>query len=334
MKLSPILAICLLGLSTFTILPLASAGATASPNFVEKYGYGSTNSLNNVMLGTALAFTPTSSGTVLVTITGTLPNSGLGNPPIVGVIGYYGTGTAPSLGDSVPAGAVNYGYDTGGIQTPKSILGQTSGQGYLTFSSSAVVSGLTIGTTYWFDVAFNVDNGASALLEVDILVIELNPPVSSGTCPVNKYLSGFNSTGGLVCVALPVSAGTCPAGQLVAGFDSTGKFICKNPPSAGTTSPTGPSGNATTIAQVSNATIRAQIAAYVSGVCNISPNAALCASSSVNVPGGQIPTPLFLFALLLVAAMLAGIAVVSKRRSIKTTSEKIADEFRGGPSRH
>jgi hypothetical protein len=91
-----------------------------------------------VGLGSTLSLTPTQSGVILLILSGNYANSS--NSQIASVQFRYGTGTPPANG------AANIGTLVGTSSRIQSVTATTS------FTSVVIVSGLTVGTSYWFDV--------------------------------------------------------------------------------------------------------------------------------------------------------------------------------------
>jgi hypothetical protein len=107
-----------------------------------------TSSASPVMMGLAGAITPNFSGAVEFTVTGVALQSG--SPGTIGIQIYYGTGTAPTNGASQTGTAI-------GTQLQPNLVSQaTEGSG---FSLNYIVSGLTSGTPYWFDLGLSNSAG-------------------------------------------------------------------------------------------------------------------------------------------------------------------------------
>jgi hypothetical protein len=93
-------------------------------------------------LGNTMTITPTTSGTVEFTVTGTAQPSSASIPPVGWIRLAYGTGTAPGKGASV----------TGTVFDAPLESYQTSVANWVPFSQTSTVNGLAIGTSYWFDI--------------------------------------------------------------------------------------------------------------------------------------------------------------------------------------
>lgn len=105
---------------------------------------GATSSTSYVCAGLAQSFTPNALGHASLFASGSVRNdnnSGGGQIQLI-----YGTGTAPTNGASPPAGSHQVGSP---------VLAQNDGsKPTYPWHCHAVVTGLTAGTTYWLDVAF------------------------------------------------------------------------------------------------------------------------------------------------------------------------------------
>ena len=121
-----------------------------------------TNSTTGVMMGLAVTYIPTRSGIVMVQVEGQMQTDTANDGAQASL--YYGTAPAPSNGaaltgtqkgkpaivDSFPASAKRWQF---GITT--------------------VISGLTVGTTYWFDLALMaITGGYASLTGLEFVVTE------------------------------------------------------------------------------------------------------------------------------------------------------------------
>lgn len=109
------------------------------------------------MQGLAGSITPTKSGNVLITVCGTIiTSSGTIDLGVKYQIS-YGTGTAPSNGASLT------GTQVGIVQEYTIPVAITAADLHTPFSISVVVPGLTVGSTYWIDLAAEAVTSASAV---------------------------------------------------------------------------------------------------------------------------------------------------------------------------
>jgi hypothetical protein len=109
------------------------------------------------MLGLAGSVTPQASGKCFVVIAGVALNTTSGGGP-VNISGYYGTGTAPAAGAGTSGTQFSISQHIV-TSTPASQVG---------FTVMGIVSGLTLGTTYWFDLAISVTSGTAAAFVKDL----------------------------------------------------------------------------------------------------------------------------------------------------------------------
>lgn len=123
-----------------------------------------TTSLTGVMMGmgSTVSVSPSKSGILVINVSGDADNQTNGN-------GYqmqlrYGTGTAPTNGSSLT------GTTTGSL-----IVGLSSNSSNrYPFSLNSIVSGLSIGTTYWFDISLaSVGGGTSRVRNISFSIHEL-----------------------------------------------------------------------------------------------------------------------------------------------------------------
>jgi hypothetical protein len=111
------------------------------------------------MLGIGLAATPRKSGNLLATFSGFFHNAGTASAvsDTIAVIIAYGTGTAPV------AGAAQAGTRIGGFCVYTVTGAMASGLLFAPCSMTGLVTGLTPGTTYWFDVQETNLQGGNSL---------------------------------------------------------------------------------------------------------------------------------------------------------------------------
>ena len=144
---------------------LLSAGATQSFNSTQKTqifnnmgphntsqqteasGDQATTSASAVMCGCKFTFTPVRTGTLLIMMPFNSSISTLGHINVT--LGYYGTGTPPNAG----AAATGTQFGNAGV---------TTSTGFANGAIFGVLSGLTIGTAYWFDLGFYTQSGGAA----------------------------------------------------------------------------------------------------------------------------------------------------------------------------
>lgn len=119
-----------------------------------------TTSTTAVMMGLAGTITPAVSGKVLLTLRGDITNSAAGTSDI---FIQFGTGSAPSNA------AAQTGTQSGSAQ----VYVTTAGNQRVPFSTTTLLSGLTLGTAYWLDLALLTGGGNTVTIKnVNIIVAE------------------------------------------------------------------------------------------------------------------------------------------------------------------
>ena len=142
--------------------------AAPSPNTLGYTGSvtkGQTNTAAE-MMGFGWSFTPKTSGNVVVNIALTVYGTVGGGT--IDLLAVYGIGTPPALGAIVPSGLVQVG--------PTLAVTPTTNGSFYPYFVTAVATGLTVGTTYWFDLegwvssgggAFEIFNGMATIVEIE-----------------------------------------------------------------------------------------------------------------------------------------------------------------------
>jgi hypothetical protein len=123
---------------------------------------GTTSSTTGVMMGLAGSITPGYSGTIMIIISGDIDNNSNNSGASVQI--RYGTGTAPTNGavlTGTTAGSlIKFNENNSSIRAP--------------FHCNAIVSGLTVGTTYWIDLSLaSITSGTARIRDISISVVEL-----------------------------------------------------------------------------------------------------------------------------------------------------------------
>ncbi len=141
-------------------IALSNGEATAQSSPADPAGSTSTT---GVMMGLAGSITPATTGRILFMITGDVGNTG--NAITVTIQLYQGTGSAPANGAAITGSAV------GGAQ--KFITAAAAQK--VPFGVCALVTGLTLGTAYWFDVSLASSSGAqtSTIKDVSVTAFEI-----------------------------------------------------------------------------------------------------------------------------------------------------------------
>jgi hypothetical protein len=146
--------------SVFPTNPNLGAGGAATVGTTSLNGGNSwtpTSTATFLMLGAGgtLAMTPKRTGTVEITLQGIFVSGGAASHG--NVKGNYGTGSAPAQNAAVAGTTI--GGNNVQLAGP-SVSGITGVN--MPFTLVLVVSGLTVGTAYWFDLAAAISNAADA----------------------------------------------------------------------------------------------------------------------------------------------------------------------------
>ena len=119
----------------------------------------STTSTTLVMAGYGQTFTPKKTGRVLIILSLNANNNTAGDG--VQAVLSYGTGTPPA------AGAAATGTQTSIASDHTSSTANAAG----TMVLAAVLTGLSVGTTYWLDVAYSAITGGTATIQIAYAVV-------------------------------------------------------------------------------------------------------------------------------------------------------------------
>lgn len=139
--------------------PTVVKGATEQ---IQPSNQTGTASATAVMMGLAGTITPVVTGRICITVSGDVFNPNIGDGATVQLS--YGTGAAPANGAALAGTqvgtAVKYVAATVAAKVP--------------FSVTAVVTGLTLSTAYWIDLAVAATTGGTASVnEVSISAFEV-----------------------------------------------------------------------------------------------------------------------------------------------------------------
>jgi hypothetical protein len=144
------------GLRTNTFAPVTQYAKSAA------FNPSGTTSAAYVMMGMALTLTPIAAAGGWITADGQITNSS--NNSETDCVICFGAGVAPAWGDA----------QTGTILTQPARYKATAAGDFTPFSLTGVVSGLTAGTPYWFDIAVKtVSGGTAQIMDVDFSVLGL-----------------------------------------------------------------------------------------------------------------------------------------------------------------
>jgi len=127
---------------------------------------GTTNTSGLMMgIGVANSLTPLYTGRVLAIISGNLTNSTAAAGDGAKVQIRYGTGAAPANGAALTGTAVGY--------IVSSVLERATAGDLQGFACQAIISGLTTGTGYWFDISLAaIVGGTGQAKNLSVSVIE------------------------------------------------------------------------------------------------------------------------------------------------------------------
>ncbi len=144
---------------TGAAIALSNGEGTAQSSPADPTG---TSSATGVMMGLAGAITPATTGRVLFMISGDVGNATI--TTTISIQLYEGTGTAPVNGAAITGSAI------GGLV--KFITAAAAQRA--PFAVAAIVTGLTLGTPYWFDVSLADDTaGTSTIKNVSATAFEI-----------------------------------------------------------------------------------------------------------------------------------------------------------------
>ena len=120
----------------------------------KAYSPAGTTSTTLVMSGYGQTFTPSKTGRVLVLLFANVNNNTAGDG--VQAVLSYGTGAAPAANSALT------GTQVGGTAKETSAAASASNEVAL----AVVVTGLTVGTTYWLDAAYSAVTGGTATISI------------------------------------------------------------------------------------------------------------------------------------------------------------------------
>lgn len=142
---------------------LLGGGVAASAAPADPSGTANTTGL---MCGLAGSFTPLTTGRMLLMASGNLTNTTAAAGDGAKVQLRYGTGTAPANVAALTGTAI------GNLVT--SVLERATASDLQGFTCMAVVTGLTIGTTYWLDLSqAAVVGGTTAVKNISLVAVEV-----------------------------------------------------------------------------------------------------------------------------------------------------------------
>lgn len=146
----------------------AAVAAAMAPNVLQAQpsNPSGTTSSTGLMMGLNASITPNKSGCIGMFIQGSVANTLLGNGAIIQM--RYGTGTAPTNGAALTGTTIG----AQSVMANPSLTLLVPGIG--TFGCNGVVTGLTLGTTYWVDVSLaRLTGGTATITNVSVTLFEL-----------------------------------------------------------------------------------------------------------------------------------------------------------------
>lgn len=138
------------------------AGAQLAVTTVLPANPSGVNNATGLMAGLAVSFTPAASGRVLVVVSLNWNNGSTGSVASFQI--RYGTGTAPTNGAALT------GSTAGSLISNRSPNGTDPQAG----AASGTATGLSVGTTYWFDLSQASDGGSTTTLtNISYTIVEI-----------------------------------------------------------------------------------------------------------------------------------------------------------------
>ncbi len=148
-------------------LPIANGGTNSSTTKafaqISPISPTGTASTTGVMMGLANSITPNSSGNILIILSGDTYSTGASSFNRLQI--RYGTGSAPANG-AAPTGTAS-----GALLYVK--MNGAGPANSVPFSLNGIVSGLSVGTTYWVDVTLSSSGGTANVATTSMSAIEL-----------------------------------------------------------------------------------------------------------------------------------------------------------------
>ncbi len=149
-----------LGVAPPQLIDTILNGLQISPSLNNPANPAATTSTTPAMAGLGVLYTPATTGRVKVTVQATLANATAGDGGTFQVS--FGTGSAPANGDALS------GTQAG---TAAQSVSPTANSAF-TVAAFALVTGLTVGTECWFDLAYAAVTGGSLAVSNVTIIIE------------------------------------------------------------------------------------------------------------------------------------------------------------------
>ncbi|MGI0090123.1 MAG: hypothetical protein ACREBS_00295 [Nitrososphaerales archaeon] len=149
-----------LGVAPPQVVDTIMNGSQNAPSLANPANPLSTSSMSPVMSGLGVLYTPSSTGRLKVTVQGTIANSTAGDGGEIQIS--FGTGPWPANGNPLT------GTQAGNIAQS---ISPTANNAF-TVTTFALITNLTVGTQYWFDLAYGAINGGNATVSNITMIIE------------------------------------------------------------------------------------------------------------------------------------------------------------------
>jgi hypothetical protein len=149
-----------LGVAPPQVVDTIMNGSQTAPSMSNPADPAPTSSTTMVMAGLSVLYTPSLTGRVKVTVQATIANTNAGDGAEVQIS--FGTGIPPA-NDAVLAGSQ--------AGTVAQSISPTANAAY-TVTAFAVMTSLTVGTQYWFDLAYASIGGGDATISNITFLIE------------------------------------------------------------------------------------------------------------------------------------------------------------------
>jgi hypothetical protein len=146
--------------------PTGMTGPFGSGNFGANYLATPSGNigLTETMMGLAIYVTPNSTGRIFFVVGGVGLNTTAAGDGVQ-IKARYGTGTAPNNGNTSTLG-------TAYSAQPHLIVASTSEQ--IGFSIPGIITGLTLGTQYWFDISvIAITAGGASVKDISMVCVEM-----------------------------------------------------------------------------------------------------------------------------------------------------------------
>ena len=143
---------------------IAGVSGGSNTHAVARSATGHTTNTTGKMFGLARTLTPVTSGDVMVIVTGTAYPDTAGDGGTVTI--YHGSGSAPAYDAALTGTAMTTDEVT--VQNPSADTIKVP------FCATSLITGLTLSTARWFDIALKSTSGGDiTLTDVTIVLVEV-----------------------------------------------------------------------------------------------------------------------------------------------------------------